>query len=312
MKRTTLYATAAAVLVVALVAAAAVLPGYAAPSEKGLGEEEAKAIALREADVTETQVTQLKVRQDRDQGVDVYDVEFNYDGQEYDYEINAETGAILEQKIEPDDDANTTTKNNTNTATTSNNATTNNTNNDTTTNNTNNTKDTTNTTDTNTNTTNGKTATNNTATLTREEALAIALKDAGVAEGDIYQLETDLDWEDDYGVQVYEIEFDCNGQEYQYEINAETGDILKRGLDTDGKGTTTTTGDTLTQEEAVAIACKDAGVAQDQVSHLRVEQDWDDGVMTYNIEFYNGNTEYDYEIHGTTGQILEQDQENHH
>lgn len=302
MKRTTLYATAAAVLVVALVAAAAVLPGYAAPSEKGLGEKEAKAIALREADVTETQVTQLKVRQDRDQGVDVYDVEFNYDGQEYDYEINAETGAILEQTVEAQDDinnanktANTTTTDNTaNTGTTSN-------------------KDTTNNKTTNNNTNNANNASNTNGTLTREEALAVALKDAGVTEDQIYQLETDLDWEDDYNVQIYEIEFDAEGQEHHYEINAETGAILHHELDdNDDHRAPTTTGDELTQDEAAAIACKDAGVSQDKISHLRVEQDWDDGVMTYNIEFYNGNTEYDYEIHGTTGQILERDQDNNH
>lgn len=298
MKRTTLYATAAAVLVVALVAAAAVLPGYAAPSEKGLGENEAKAIALREADVTETQVTQLKVRQDRDQGVDVYEVEFNYDGQEYDYEINAETGAILEQTVEAQDDTNTANKA-TNTTTTDNTANTGTTSN----------KDTTNNQTANTN--NANNASNTNGTLTREEALAVAMKDAGVTEDQIYQLETDLDWEDDYNVQIYEIEFDVEGQEHHYDINAETGAILHHELD-DEDHRATTTGDELTQDEAVAIACENAGVSQDEISHLRVEQDWDDGVMTYNIEFYNGNTEYDYEIHGTTGQILERDQDNDH
>ncbi|MBR3973879.1 MAG: PepSY domain-containing protein [Oscillospiraceae bacterium] len=59
----------------------------------------------------------------------------------------------------------------------------------------------------------------------------------------------------------------------------------------------------LTAEEAKAIALEHAGFSSDQVSRLRAEFDWDDGVPVYDVEFHEGYWEYDYEIHAETGKI---------
>jgi len=59
----------------------------------------------------------------------------------------------------------------------------------------------------------------------------------------------------------------------------------------------------LTAEEAKAIALEHAGFTSDQVSRLRAEFDWDDGVPTWDVEFREGYWEYDYEIHAETGKI---------
>ena len=61
-----------------------------------LTKEEARQIALNHAGLTESQVTRLKTELDYDNGVPEYDVEFHFDGWEYDYEIDAQTGEILE------------------------------------------------------------------------------------------------------------------------------------------------------------------------------------------------------------------------
>ena len=37
--------------------------------------------------------------------------------------------------------------------------------------------------------------------------------------------------------------------------------------------------------------------------------DWDDGRVRYEVEFYAGNTEYDYDIDATTGAVLAYDRE---
>ena len=58
--------------------------------------------------------------------------------------------------------------------------------------------------------------------LTREEAKAIALNHAGVTPS---RVEVELDKDD--GVTKYEIEFKHGGYEYDYEIEAYTGEILK-------------------------------------------------------------------------------------
>lgn len=65
--------------------------------------EEAKAIALKHAGLKESEVTKLKAERDRDDGIVKYEVEFQKDRMEYDYEINAETGQILKAEKEYDD-----------------------------------------------------------------------------------------------------------------------------------------------------------------------------------------------------------------
>lgn len=60
-----------------------------------LTREEAEARALNHAGVTADQVTGLRTEYEIDDGVPRYEVQFRYEGWEYDYEINANTGAIL-------------------------------------------------------------------------------------------------------------------------------------------------------------------------------------------------------------------------
>lgn len=57
-----------------------------------------------------------------------------------------------------------------------------------------------------------------------EKAKAIALTHAGVADSDVRKYESELDREN--GRMIYEIEFVSGRMEYEYEIDAVTGDIL--------------------------------------------------------------------------------------
>ena len=59
----------------------------------------------------------------------------------------------------------------------------------------------------------------------RQAAIRTALAHAGFGEQDVRCLRCELDRED--GAMVYEIEFDKDGFEYDYEINARTGAVLK-------------------------------------------------------------------------------------
>ncbi len=65
----------------------------------------------------------------------------------------------------------------------------------------------------------------------------------------------------------------------------------------------------ITKEEAIAIALKDAGLTEDQVKMLRAEFDYDEGRPAYDVDFRQGNYEYDYEIHAETGRILSRDKD---
>ena len=57
-------------------------------------------------------------------------------------------------------------------------------------------------------------------------------------------------------------------------------------------------------EKSKSIALNHAGISASQTSEMKVEQDWDDGVLEYEVEFKAGGVEYEYTIHGGTGQIL--------
>lgn len=58
-----------------------------------------------------------------------------------------------------------------------------------------------------------------------ERAQDIAFKHAGVSAGEVRMKKSKLDYE--HGVRVYEIEFYVGNMEYEYDINATTGEIMK-------------------------------------------------------------------------------------
>lgn len=86
-------------------------------------------------------------------------------------------------------------------------------------------------------------------------------------------------------------------------------------LTTDGSTPTTTTPTTSTpstgsyigEAKAKEIALNHAGVSASNASFLFVEADYDNGRKVYEVEFYSGNKEYDYEIDASTGSIVSYD-----
>lgn len=71
-----------------------------------IGVEEAKAIALEDAGLSEEEVIMEKARFEKDDDDDppVYEIEFTAEGREYEYSIHAVSGAVLEKEAETDDD----------------------------------------------------------------------------------------------------------------------------------------------------------------------------------------------------------------
>ena len=69
-------------------------------NNKKITVEEAKNIALRHANLEASQVTFIKSEHDLDNGIEKYDIEFYHDTKEYNYEINAYNGEIIEYEID--------------------------------------------------------------------------------------------------------------------------------------------------------------------------------------------------------------------
>ena len=89
---------------IAATPAATVAPVTAAPAQNNANGavtlEEAVNIALKDAGFTAADVNFTKKAQDTDDGVQKYEIEFTNGGYEYDYDINASTGQIIEKSKE--------------------------------------------------------------------------------------------------------------------------------------------------------------------------------------------------------------------
>lgn len=68
-----------------------------------------------------------------------------------------------------------------------------------------------------------------TAMITREEAQAIALEHAGLTADQVQGLRAEYEFDD--GIARYEVRFRQGRWEYDYEINAATGDIISYDRD---------------------------------------------------------------------------------
>ena len=173
---------------------------------------------------------------------------------------------------------------------------------------------------------------NPTSLITSKKAQIIAFDHADVNPNDVIGLKCKLDV--DNGIEEYEIEFKCDGYEYDIDINAKTGTVTKYDKERDddiqrtapkqstpsnkkdngakdpapkentSSGTTT---DLISKSKAKSIALKRAGVSN--VSGYKCELDIDDGIKVYEIEFRSGGYEYDIDINAKTGKVVKFDKE---
>lgn len=67
-----------------------------------IGRDKAKEIALKHAGLEERNVTDLEIDLDTDAGKKVYEVTFDADGFEYDYDIDVKSGEIVFSERDPD------------------------------------------------------------------------------------------------------------------------------------------------------------------------------------------------------------------
>ena len=63
----------------------------------------------------------------------------------------------------------------------------------------------------------------------------------------------------------------------------------------------------LSAEKAKAIALAHAKVTENNTQLLKVKKEREDGIKVYSVEFYVGNTEYDYDIARSNGKIIQYD-----
>ncbi len=190
------------------------------------------------------------------------------------------------------------------------------------------------------------------ASITAEEAENIAISDAGINEADITSIKISRDSEN--GKNIFDVDISDSANEYEYEISAETGEIISKSMDVRNaaapqisetvsiaepvisetspldtttvqpavtESTTTSApvsvsvnaavpaAKSITEDEAKSIAFDNAGIKGSDVEYINVKPDRDDGRDVFDVEFYSGGTEYDYEIDAGSGKILSIDKD---
>jgi len=150
-------------------------------------------------------------------------------------------------------------------------------------------------------------AQNATGTGTVDEAAAqkIALEHAGVKETDATITKSKLDYED--GRQVYDIEWYAGGAKYDYEIAADTGEIIssayeEKTMGADSKNVT------VSEADAKKTALDRVSGATDKDLY-EWKLDYDDGRPEYEGKIIYGGTEYEFTIDAATGSVMEWDAE---
>ena len=136
--------------------------------------------------------------------------------------------------------------------------------------------------------------------------MQIALEHAGVTLENAAYSQVKL--ENDDGRWEYDTEFYSGNKEYDYEIDASTGEIL--GYDHDIESVYLPSADnTQSSDASVSLeTAKSSALAKVPgagESNIRINQDYDDGRLIYEGKIIYNTTEYEFEIDATTGTFLE-------
>ena len=143
-----------------------------------------------------------------------------------------------------------------------------------------------------------------------EAAKVAALNHAGLKSDEVNFVHAHL--ESDDGIWQYDIEFHKDTTEYDYDIDALTGEVLSFDHDAEyyhHAQAANAGSEQITEEQAKQLALQHAGVAEKDAQRLQIKFDYDDGRGEYEVEWYVGRTEYSCDVDAVTGAILSYDKE---
>ena len=258
-----------------------------------IGLDAAKAVALEDAGVQEASAQFSTAGLDKRNGIDYYEVEFTANGQEYEYDIDAVTGLIIEHSVDGQnvEAAQTPASASPSPAAASPSAT-----------------PPTTQIPTQSPAPSQAQTTGQGSLITAEQAKEKALAHAGLSSSQVTFVQAKLDWDD--GRQVYDVEFyTADYKEYDYEIDASTGAVVKYDYDAEyaipqqPSGSQSITAD---QAKEKALSQVPGATASDIYDF---EADYDDGRIQYEGKIIYNGMKYEFEIDGYSGSIREWESE---
>ena len=247
-----------------------------------IGVEAARSAALKDAGESEGDFTNATL-EERD-GTVYYDVEFTAGGAKYEYAVDALTGSIIESKKEGGESQSSSSQPSSSSSQASSQS----------------------------GSSLGSTpkaessqASGTTGLITEEEAASIAKEHAQVT--DCTMLPVKLDRDD--GRQVYDVEFfTADGKEYDYEIDAATGEVLSYDYDAERQAAAASGTASITEAEAKALVLAQVPGATEE-NFLEFKTDYDDGRLEYEGELFYDGMKYEFTVDGYSGTIREWESE---
>ncbi len=137
-----------------------------------------------------------------------------------------------------------------------------------------------------------------------DAAKSAALKHAGLSANQVTFIKAQRDYDD--GRLVYDVEFYTSDTEYDYEIAAADGAVMKYETEKRPNVTAPTTPQPtdIGADAAKAAALKRAGIADAaSVTWMKCQHDWDDGWQKYELEFECGATVYECDVDAASGTV---------
>ena len=150
----------------------------------------------------------------------------------------------------------------------------------------------------------------------RDAARTAAEEYAGTTAVD--SVTAEVDPELDESPAHYEVELQTAWGEFEYLVDAYTGNVLsgQKDLpatapvgDETAKSSAPSDGADIGHAKAKSIALNHAGVSENEAYDMEIELDDEDGTLVDEVEFKSGNMEYDYEIDAASGAILKHEAE---
>ena len=281
---------------------------YKKSAEKNsIGFDAAYSLAVEDAGISKENAQEIRNDFERENGKFVYEVEFDAEGKEYDYIIDAKSGEIIESESENEVPATSQTTASEETVAESTTAAAE--------------ESTTEVKEPETKqpeseattgapisdpTTEAVSTTKPADTsITLEKAKSIVLSDAGIKASNATFTKAKLDREDN----CYDIEFVSGNKKYEYEVSAKSGRITDKEVESISvPATENKQSSSVTLEKAKSIALANAGLKASKVTFTKAKLDREDNC--YDIEFVSGNKKYEYEVSVKSGKIISKETEN--
>lgn len=137
----------------------------------------------------------------------------------------------------------------------------------------------------------------------------IVFKHAKVENKNIVNLEIEYDYEN--GNMIYDVEFDYNNIEYDYEVDAVSGKILESEIENKNKDSNNNNNSSntyLSKDKIKEIAIKKANVSK--YYDYDIEFKFKGGTPIYEVEFETDSAEYDIKINAKNGNIIKYEVKN--